>query len=125
MPGPAKCGEIDTLEARFELLDACEGDIEIIQTGFDRFEVSVKASPDYYRSAYAIAHGVKGEDVVDALLGLLLETVPDSKAALLGTFCHGNSAQWAVIRDVAVERLDAEERETNARKYAHLEDVSF
>lgn len=126
VPGPAKCGNLESLEARFEIYDQdTQGDIYIEQTGFDLYTIEICALVEGDINARSRAHGVLGADVVDTMRGLLLETVPDVRAALNASFCHGQSHAWSLIRDVALERIVEDERMENEKKFARLEDVSF
>lgn len=121
--GPAKCGTIERLEANFELPEV-HGEIIIKQTSFDSYSVSVDTSTED-RSYYAIALNVTGEDVVDTLIGLVGRTVPDTARALRMAYCNGQSAHWATIRDVAIERIEQEYNERMTHKYSVHDDVSF
>lgn len=121
--GPAKCGTIERLEANFELPEV-HGEIIIKQTSFDSYSVSVDTSTED-RSYYAIALNVTGEDVVDTLIGLVGRTVPDTARALRMAYCNGQSANWATIRDVAIERIEWEYKDRMDMKYGGREDVSF
>lgn len=126
VPGPTKCGKLEHLEARFEIYDQdTQGDIYVEQTGFDIYTVEVCALVEGDMNSRSRAYGVLGADVVDTVLNLLLETVPDVRAALNASFCHGQSHAWSLIRDVAIERLDEEYRERMEHKYGGREDVSF
>lgn len=122
-PGPAKCGTIERLEVNFELPEV-HGEIIIKQTSFDSYSVSVDTSTED-RSYYAIALDVTGEDVVDTLIGLVGRTVPDTARALRMAYCNGQSAHWATIRDVAIERIEQEYNERMTHKYSVHDDVSF
>lgn len=124
VPGPAKCGTIERLDARFELSDVT-GDIRIEQTGFDLYTVEVSTVTDVDHSARVTTHRISGEDVVDCLTALLHDTTPSARAALVAAYCHGQSYNWATIRDVAIERIDDEYRERMEHKYGGREDVSF
>lgn len=121
--GPAKCGTIERLEVNFELPEV-HGEIIIKQTSFDSYSVSVDTSTED-RSYYAIALDVTGEDVVDTLIGLVGRTVPDTARALRMAYCNGQSAHWATIRDVAIERIEQEYNERMTHKYSVHDDVSF
>lgn len=121
--GIAKCGTIERLEANFELPEV-HGEIVIKQTGFDVYAVSVDTSMED-RGYYAIALDVTGEDVVDTLIGLVGRTVPDITKALRAAYCNGQSANWATIRDVAIERIEQEYNERMTHKYSVHDDVSF
>jgi hypothetical protein len=121
--GIAKCGTIEQLDAQFNL-DDVHGEIDIRQRGFDMYVVSVDSSTESH-SSYAVAHGVKGEDVVEALVCLLSQTVPNSVAALLAASCSGQSHTWSVIRDVAIERIEYEYKERMDMKYGGREDIEF
>lgn len=121
--GPAKCGNIEQLDAQFNLSDT-HGEIDIRQTGFDIYTVSIDSSEEY-RSHYAEVRNVLGSDVVETLIGLLSRTVPDSIAALRAASCSGQSYAWSIIRDVALEQLEDEYRERMEAKYGGREDIEF